>query len=191
MRTFVAVDLPAHARGALEALLQQLGREVPDVRWARSAGIHLTLKFLGEIQEARVPSLAASLLGAASSVAGGFPVAIRRLGTFGDRRSPRVVWVGVEEPAGSLGRLQRAVDEACAGEGFARETRPFSPHLTLARLKAPSRSLGRALTARPDLDLGSFPIERVTLFQSILRPEGAQYVRLRDFPLAAPAGAQP
>jgi RNA 2',3'-cyclic 3'-phosphodiesterase len=191
LRLFVAVDLPAEMRAHLETLLTLLRREARDVRWARSSGVHLTLKFLGEVEESRLGSLGAALGRAAGSVAGGFPLAIGGFGTFGDRRRPRVVWLGAREESGALMRLAAAIESACGSEGFPREDRAFSPHLTLARLKSPSRSLQKALAAGEPGELGSLQVTSFVLFQSLLRPEGAEYVKIREFPLAASRGSMP
>ena len=188
MRLFVAVDLPEAMRVRLADLLARLGSEVPDVRWLRSAGIHLTLKVLGEVGEARVAAIAEDLARAASRVPGGFTIAVEGVGTFGGSRNPRVVWLGVKEDGGSLARLQSEVESACERQEFAREQRPFSPHLTLARLKFPSKTLARAVGSLGSVSIGSFPVASFCLFQSLLRPEGAEYVRLREFHLGSGEG---
>jgi 2'-5' RNA ligase len=185
VRLFVAVDLPGPLRGRVEELLAELRREVPDVRWTRAEGIHLTLKFLGEVEEGRVGEVAGALAGAARRARGGFTVVVAGLGTFGDRGRPRVVWAGVREPTGSLARLHAEVESAAGPLGFPPEGRPFSPHLTLARLKAPSRHLGRALAARAQTEVGAFEVGACCLFQSLLRPSGAEYARLGEFPLGS------
>ncbi len=187
MRLFIAVDLSVAVRERLDALILDLRRDVPDVRWVGSDRIHLTLKFLGEVDEARAAAISDAVGPAAAAVPGRIPASVGRLGTFGDQRRPRVVWAGVEDPSGGLLRIQSAVETACEVQGFSREGRPFSPHLTLARLKGPSRSLGTALEARQAIRLGDLEISSCCLFQSLLRPDGAAYVRLREYPLGGAA----
>jgi 2'-5' RNA ligase len=186
VRLFVAVDLPGASRDRIESLIADLRREVPDVRWARIEGVHLTLKFLGEVEEGRLPALA-SILDRRAAAAGGFTVRLQGVGTFGDRSRPRVVWCGVTDPGGGLARLAASIDEGCAETGVAKEARPFHPHLTLARLKSPSRGLAAALEARADLDLGGFAVTSFHLFQSLLRPQGAAYLRLAEHRLGGAA----
>lgn len=188
MRLFVAVEIPGAVRASLEALLAELRRDVRDVRWSRVESIHLTLKFLGEVEEPRLGPLSGALEAAASAAAGGFEVGVGALGTFGDPRRPRVVWAGVRDPAGGLAALQEAVEAACEGCGFPREERAFSPHLTLARPKGPSRDLSRALPARAGWEGGRFAVASIVLFQSLLKPEGAAYLPLRVLGLGAPKG---
>jgi len=191
VRLFAAADLPAGTREHLADLLAELSREAPEIRWARPGSIHLTLKFLGEVAEEAVPSLAAALDRAAAEASGAIPIGVAGIGTFGERKRPRVVWVGITDPEGALARLAGSVERSFEREGFAPEDRPFSPHLTLARPKAPSPRLAAALASRSRIDLGASEIASVILFQSRLGPEGATYVRLHEAPLGGPAGPAP
>jgi 2'-5' RNA ligase len=183
MRLFVALSLPEPVLERLEDLLSELGRAVPDVRWARPGSLHVTLKFLGEVEEPRIPSLCAALSAAAGRAGTRFSMEVEGLGTFGDRRHPRVVWVGIHERTGALAALQEVVEGVCVGEGFEKEGRPFRPHLTLARLKGRFPGLGRALATRAGVKLGAFRVSSFSLIQSLLRPEGARYVPLERFVL--------
>ena len=189
MRLFIAIDLPGATRDRIEALISELRREVPDVRWAGIDGIHLTLKFLGEVGENRLPALAQILGRRAAALSGGFTVGVRGVGTFGGTSRPRVAWCGVVDPEGALARLAADVEEGCAGLGFPREGRPFHPHLTLARIKVASRGLAPALAARADLDLGGFEVTSYHLFQSRLQSGGAKYLRLAECRLGGPVAA--
>lgn len=186
MRLFIAVDLPGASRDRIESLIADLRREVPEVRWARIEGVHLTLKFLGEVEEGRLRALAA-ILDRRAAAAGGFTVLLKGVGMFGTKSRPRVVWCGVMDPDGGLARLAASIDDGCAETGFPREARPFHPHLTLARLKGPSRSLAAAVDARTDLDLGGFAVTSFHLFRSLLRPRGAEYLRLTEHRLGGAA----
>lgn len=179
----MAIEMPAAIRQALEDLLSRLGREVRDVKWAKVGTIHLTLKFLGEVEEGRIGPLAGALGCAAEAGDASCPVEIAGLGTFGDRDRPHVVWAGVVDPASALKRLHIEVERACADVGYQREDRPFRPHLTLARLKSPSRSLEAALKSIGAPAIGSFEARSFALYQSLLTPTGALHTRLREFPL--------
>lgn len=178
MRLFVAVEIPSEVLEALARLIEDLRRDAPGVRWSDPSRIHLTIKFLGEVDEAAASELSARLERAAASVAGGAGVLVRGVGTFGGR-SPRVVWAGVEAPG--LVPLRDAVEEAAAACGFPRESRPFKPHLTLARLKKPSPRLGAALARQAGREIGRFEARSCALIRSLLRPDGAEYLRLREF----------
>lgn len=185
MRLFVAVELDQEVVERLARLVRELREALPDIRWARRESLHLTLRFLGEVDESRVDELSAVLEEAAGSVGGAIRLEVEGLGTFGDRKRPRVVWAGVRERTGALEALVEAVERAVVSRGFERESKPFRPHLTLARLKRSSPGLGRALAARAGTDLGVSTISEITLMRSRLRPEGAEYKALRKFSLGA------
>ena len=193
IRTFVAVELDAPMRQALAqaqaALRGRLEKSAgPDVRiqWVKPESIHLTLKFLGDIQEDRVPDVQAAL----TQVAGGqsrFAVSVEGLGVFPDIRAPRVVWVGMATHVDALKRLAADIESALGTIGFAPEQRPFHPHLTLARVKERSREVGRAVSAgglpTQEVKLGELTIAAVSLMKSELQPSGPVYVRLCHVPL--------
>ena len=180
MRLFVAIDPGSPARDRIESALVELRREVPDVRWGRSDAIHLTLKFLGEVAESRRAAIADAVDRAAARAGDPFAVELKGVGAFGDRRRPRVVWLGLTDPAGRLAAAAAAVESVFEEEGFAREKHSFNPHLTLARPKALSKSLPAAVAARSELNLGSIEVRSVILFQSVLHSSGADYTRLHE-----------
>jgi RNA 2',3'-cyclic 3'-phosphodiesterase len=182
VRSFVALELDETLRGAIGDLQQQLRPRLGDVRLVRPEGIHLTLRFLGEAAPSQLATLQAALAPAASAC----PPAEARVagaGTFPDRGSPRVLWLGLELPEPAL-LLQRACERAARAAGFDPELRPFRPHLTLGRWRerAPRPEL-------PPVDLGPTRLTTLTLFRSELRREGALYTPLAR--LALGAGAVP
>ena len=193
IRTFVAVELDASLRQALAQAQAKLRSQLhktlnPDVRiqWVKPESIHLTLKFLGDIPEDRVPDVQASL----ARVADGhsrFTVRIEGWGVFPDVRAPRVVWVGMATHVDALKRLAADIESALGAIGFAPEPRPFHPHLTLARVKERSREVGRAVSAgglpTQEVKLGELTIAAVSLMKSELQPSGPVYVRLCHVPL--------
>ena len=135
LRLFVAVTLPPEVRAALAEVIGRLrDADVPGMRPVAPEALHITLKFLGNVDASRVPDLAAALT-AAGDGSVPFRIALQGVGGFPSLEAPRVLWAGVADDAGSLGGLARRVDEACASAGFPREQRPFSPHLTLARMR--------------------------------------------------------
>ena len=187
LRLFVAVDLPAGAKAALAASIGQLGELLPaGVRWVNPAGIHLTLKFLGEVDRGLVEPLGAALQEAAAGMdKAPFPLHLEGLGVFPNRREPRVIWAGVGGDLDTLGRLQGLVETAAASLGFAEERREFRAHLTLGRVRDGVRPAARR-------EIGSVVVEQagalepkhcwevgeISLIRSVLTPQGAVYSTL-------------
>lgn len=187
LRLFVAIELDGAVREALGELQREIrSRGLERLRWTREEGIHLTLKFLGETPEDRVPEIAAAIERAA---AGRRPsrLSLGRLGTFGGRRNPRVLWVDLDSDSEPLIALQESVDEALSQLGFPREQRRFSPHLTLARVRPETaRDLAAAIedaVAAVTPTRTEVAVDEVSLMQSTLGPGGAVYNRLASVAL--------
>ena len=189
MRAFIAVDLPPEiqmALGQAQALLREQLRSGAghdeSLRWASVEGIHLTLKFLGEISQEASHRVVSALR--ALQPFEPFPVEIRGYGFFPDRRRPQVLWAGIIAPP-VLAELAGRIDGAMATLGYPPETRPFAPHLTLARLKGRRRQpvLESALTQFGERTLGQFEISELFLFESQLSfGAPAQYRKVARFP---------
>jgi 2'-5' RNA ligase len=181
MRAFIAIDLPESIRAALGRTQASFRSASPDARWTQPEGIHLTLKFLDEISDAKVKQVSERLksLGPFES----FIVGLKGFGFFPDDRRPRVFWVGVDAPA-RLRQLAEQVEDAMARIGFAREERAFRPHLTLARFKVPQPqpALQSLLTQQGEQELGNFEVSEFFLFESKLSPHGAEYRKVERFP---------
>lgn len=188
LRLFVAVEVAPEPREAIRRLQGDLkGRDLAGLRWVRPEGIHLTLKFLGETPATSVPAINAAVEAATRGMSG-FRLALGRTGTFGSRRSPRVLWLDITGDVERLRQLQAAVERALTEAGFPPEERRFSPHLTLARVPQPARpgtgdSISRALEA-VSVPHSEFDVGEVVLMRSTLQPGGAVYERLGSFPLA-------
>jgi 2'-5' RNA ligase len=181
MRAFIAIDLPESIRAALRRQQASFRSASPDARWTQPEGTHLTLKFLGEISDAKVREVSESLKNLDRFES--FKVGLKGFGFFPDAQRPRVFWAGVEAPA-SLSQLVEQVEEAMRRIGFAREERPFRPHLTLARFRVPQPqpALQALLTEQGEQELGNFEVSEFFLFESKLSPQGAQYRKLERFP---------
>lgn len=181
MRLFLAVELPEAVKEPLARGLGALKRQLPTARWVRADGVHVTLKFLGEQPAELVERLAATLLPALERLA---PVEVRLGGGgfFPNERRGRVAWVGGE--ASGLDGWARAIEDACTGLGLEPEPRPFSLHLTLARLEHPWAPpvIERFLAEVARWRLPAFTAREVVLFSSDLQPGGAVYTALRRFP---------
>lgn len=181
---FVAVDIPDELRAELQALMAQLEELGIEARFPRVAGLHLTLKFLGEVAEDLVVQLESALRAVAERNRS-FPMELRGLGCFPSPLRPRVVWVGVKAPQ-ELFLLQRDLEESLAREGFPREERAFQPHLTVARLKSgrAGEELRRFLAERSrSFALGSYDVDAFHLMESRLHPDGAVYRKVESFRL--------
>lgn len=183
MRAFIAIDLPETIQATLGREQTALRGESPDARWTRPEGIHLTLKFLGEISDAQVKDVIAAL--ATLDRFEKFSVAVKGFGFFPDARRPRVLWTGLEAPP-ALAELAERVEECLEKSGFARERRPFRPHLTLARfnIPRPQPALQVFLERRDDPSLGRFEVSEFFLFESKLSGGGApaEYHKVARFP---------
>lgn len=196
LRLFVACELPGEAREALAAvqrLLQEQGAE--GLRWVRPEGIHLTLKFLGEVPARRLEAIE-RVLARAVREPFRFSVRMAKLGSFGGSTGLRVVWVGLEGEVEGLARLAARVDAVLEPLGFPRERRPFAAHLTLARVKEGAspqdrRRLFDLLRSMEQPSLPALTLDVVSLMRSTLEPGGARYQYLARFPTPSPAGLQP
>jgi 2'-5' RNA ligase len=184
IRTFIAIDLPASVREVISRTQERLRKVGLGIRWVRPQGIHLTLKFLGDIEKSDVEKIG-DAMGLAAG--GAFPFSLRGegLGVFPDFSRPRVVWVGLAGDVGLLQALQGSLDVQLQGLGFPRENRPFTGHLTLGRVKGrlDGAQLRRALQRFEDFTTEGFMAQAVTLFQSDLGPDGAVYTKLVEVPL--------
>lgn len=179
MRLFIAIELPEE----IKVELIRLRTGIPRARWVPVEQIHLTLAFLGETDEETARKLAAGL---ARIKADPFRLLPRGIGCFPNLQRPRVVWTGLK-PEPNLLRLAAAVHESVLAAGIALDERPFSPHLTVARLTPPcSVELSAFLDKHAGLALKPFDVREFTLFQSLLTRQGAMHIPLRSFPLADP-----
>ena len=196
IRVFAALELPPDVHNRLGELITALETALPrsTVRWVDALGIHLTVKFYGDVAPERLPDLQVALKQAAEN-AGPMTLELRDLGVFPNPVYPRVIWVGVAGDLEKLRALQQQVEAASAPLGFKPEARGFTPHLTLGRVKGHLSSVDRQALAealarqhaRAD-QLGAFTTETLSLMRSDLRPTGAEYTELFTTPLGGMAG---
>ncbi|HMA52934.1 MAG TPA: RNA 2',3'-cyclic phosphodiesterase [Acidobacteriota bacterium] len=175
MRAFIAIDLEPTIKESLRSLVERLRATRADVRWVNGGGMHLTLKFLGPVDEGQALRVK-DILTEAAGKHHAFPLRLEGTGAFPGEASPRVLWVGfAAEP--ELLTLQEDLDASLEAEGFEREKRTFTPHLTLGRVKGPER-IAKAmseLAKHREESFGSMTVRKIALFESLLRPEGAEY----------------
>lgn len=178
MRLFIAIEIPDEQKWRMG----KLRSEIPGARWVPAGQIHLTLAFLGEVDE---ESTARLIIELGKIQASPFNLTFSEAGCFPDRHHPRVLWAGLrQEPA--LTRLAAAINSVVRGSGIPLDERPFSPHITLARLKLPcAREVGEFLQCHRRVAIDPFFVREFILFQSRLSQKGALHLPVRSFPLAA------
>lgn len=183
MRSFVAIELPEDVRRGLGELVERLQGSGARLTWVKPEAMHLTLRFLGDVDPEPLQRFQ-ELLAKAYEGVERFPLEVRALGAFPNARRPSVLWVGVEPVDGELSRVQALAEGAARSIGLPPETRAFHPHLTLARVK----DADQGAKAMPYWDReqayegGTFTAAGVTLFSSRLTPRGPIYERIQEFP---------
>lgn len=180
-RLFIAIGLPESLIIELEHLQEQLKPFTRNAKWVRVSGTHLTLKFLGYVDPENIPAIEKSLADIAKGTAS-VPIRATGCGFFPNARRPNVLWAGVDSPA--LLPLQQNVEDSMARLGFEKENRLYTPHLTLARFKnarGPLPSSVQETEKFQSKDLGSFTAQSFSIYESILRREGAEYHILHEF----------
>jgi 2'-5' RNA ligase len=190
IRAFIAVTLDSKVIDQIAAASHQLRPEITGVRWVTPANFHLTLKFLGSIDDAAIEPIGATLR-EQLRLFPRFTINAKGLGVFPGPKRPRVLWVGLT--GDRLVSLASRVESALRPLGFTPEGRKFTPHLTIGRWRDADRapkSLGRQLENWQARDFGTSNVESVKLIQSMLKPEGASYNYLITVPLSAERSAQ-
>lgn len=184
VRAFIAIELPENVRNSLRSAIRHIRGFVtsPDIKWVPPENIHLTLKFLGQVPLERVEDLRRPLKDICT-VTPPMTLEVCTLGGFPSPESPRVVWVGLSGDTTSLTSLAQHIDNDLSEMGFPRETRPFTPHLTIARVRpeAASRTrsaLGTAIRDSHGVTRIEFEADAVSLMRSQLTPRGAIYTRM-------------
>jgi 2'-5' RNA ligase len=180
LRVFCAVELPDELRSRVSERVRRLRADFSDVRasWEKPEKLHITLKFLGDIEQARVELLSGAAERAVASLEP-FELIIDEPGTFPPHGQPRVLWLGIVDVFGRLAFMQSALEEECAAVGFPRESRAFKPHLTLARIRTPhgARELADAHRETP-FEPQRFKVSELVLMLSELGPGGSRYTPL-------------
>jgi RNA 2',3'-cyclic 3'-phosphodiesterase len=180
VRLFVAIEIPGDIRSALAAFVKELRGTAPRAKWVRAENLHVTLKFLGETESAKLQAIqgALGLIRSAKAVT----LELRGLGFFPNEKRPRVFWAGMEGSA-NLKALAEDIDRSVYRLGFPLEERPFTPHLTLARFNPPGLppNLTAAATQNSSRSFGSFTAREFHLIESKLKSTGAEYTTVQSF----------
>jgi 2'-5' RNA ligase len=184
MRIFIAIELPQEIKVALGRLQQELKKAGADVKWVETENIHLTLKFLGEVDEEKLENIKQAL----EEVASGnqqFKIRLASCGAFPKIISPRVIWVGIDQGDKETKMIASGLEEKLAALGFAKEERPFSSHITIARTRSGLnrlklvQELEKAQSHFGGKNL-EFTAGKLTLFKSTLKPTGPVYQALHE-----------
>lgn len=188
IRAFIAIDLPLTIQQKMDEIILQLKKPLKTnaARWTPGKNIHLTLKFLGEVSSTNL-ELVKKILTSEVAQYHSFEMVVGELGAFPAIRRPRVIWVGIKAPP-ELFNMQKRIDSETLRLGYATEDRPFSPHLTVARIShnaSPDevRLIGDTLSTTTVGILGSVAVKNVQLYRSDLQPGGAVYTPLYSAPL--------
>jgi 2'-5' RNA ligase len=188
-RTFIALELNSALQRHLAGVIHQMARALPDMRWVDPAGIHLTLAFLAELSDEQLAAAEEATRDAARQCTP-FSYQLSRPGIFGSPQQPRVIWMGITEPSRVLQRVHQVLNAELLKRGFEVETRPLSPHFTLARVKAPlsseeQRRLRDLLTGNQQgiSTAQHFSAEQLVVMKSELLQSGARYSVLSSFKL--------
>jgi 2'-5' RNA ligase len=185
MRVFVALDIPAEVREQLNQYIDRLRQLAPDARWARTESLHVTLKFVGEVSDAKVQEIKGVL---PAIQAQPFQVEFREVGFFPNPRSARIFWAGVHA-SDALSWLASSIEAGVEKLGIPREKRAYQPHLTLARAPESSESrhcfrlLQEQLGTEETPQFGTMTAQEFFLYQSQIMRGGARYNKLQRFPL--------
>jgi len=185
LRLFIAVPIPGPIKAELAAASKIITDANPHVRAVSLQGIHLTLKFLGDTPEQKIPDIRRAMEAVAAEIEQPIRLSCAGVGAFPKPDQPRVLWAGLEGDTKPLIQLARRLDRKLSGVGFSPEKRVFHPHLTLGRIKAPKMlgALRKAMDSLAERPYGDFTAEALVLYRSELKPTGAVYTSIERVPL--------
>ena len=184
IRSFLAIELPEIIRKRIEQVQGDLRASHADVRWVNPEKIHLTLKFFGNIEEARIEPIVKAVEGPVHN-SKGFPLRVKGIGTFPHSKNPRVIWMGLIDERDILIPLQKQIETELERIGFEPEGRTFRPHLTLGRVNSArgKEELIQRMEKYREEEFGEFDVAKIILFKSDLKPTGPIYTSLREVKL--------
>lgn len=186
IRTFIAVEVPAVLQQKAAGVVRTLSSGGAPMKWVEPQNIHVTVKFLGDVEDAEIYRVCRAAAEAVADLPA-FQVCCRGVGAFPSSQRPRTVWLGIDDPAGSFQELYERLERAMSGLGYPREARRFQPHLTIGRLRHGQRQVGdlpARLAQQAERELGQIDVDEVIVFASELTPDGPVYTVLGRAPLA-------
>ncbi|RMG05508.1 MAG: RNA 2',3'-cyclic phosphodiesterase [Nitrospirae bacterium] len=180
MRVFISINLSDEVKGEISEFMNLLKSYDAPVRWVRPEGIHLTIKFLGEVERERVELIRESLSKDLTDTKP-FSITLKGTGVFPDYRRPRVLWIGIE-PSDNLLEVYNKTEDSLSNIGFKKETRPFRPHITIGRVKGQYGldPVLREIRGHKSEEFGKIDVSGIHIMESLLRPEGAVYRSVYD-----------
>ncbi len=179
-RTFIAIEISSEVRNRTAELIERLRKSDAKVSWTRPENLHLTLKFLGDTADSKIPDVCRRV-DAAVGEQTPFVASLQQLGAFPKVARPRTVWIGVNEGLAVLQQLQSRIEDEMWAAGFKRERRRYQPHLTIGRVReggAPQQRLAAMIAREADFSAGSTTVQEVLTMASFLDPQGATYQAL-------------
>ncbi len=185
IRSFIAVSLSSEVISGIESVVRELGRCDAAVKWVKPSDLHVTLKFLGDMDKEMIPDVAEAIKLSAAGI-GPFSLEVAGIGYFPHKKAPRIIWAGIEEGGRILSRLSNELNDRLMPLGFPKEDKGFTPHITIGRVKdqrGMTKLTGLADERYKECRFGRASVERIMLFESRLRPEGPLYTPLREIPL--------
>jgi len=178
MRLFIALNIPEEIKEKFVLLTKRLKYKTKKISWVKEQNFHITLKFLGEVKEERLPAISEAASRCVKEIIP-FTIMFAGVGAFPNIKNPRIIWAGVKEGSAELKSVAAAIEDSFEKLGFAKENRPFSSHLTLGRVRS-VRAASFSFEGLAD-DFGSFKAEKIDLMQSILGPSGPEYKCIESF----------
>lgn len=189
IRTFIALEMPSEVRSRAARLQKALAQSGAAVRWVAQENIHLTLKFLGEIEDVQIPAVCHAVQQVAAATES-FELEVSRVGAFPSADRPRTLWVGIDGGAEELVTMHGELDAALAKLGHRPDERRFSPHVTIGRLRnsRDARRLATALAQKMDWQGATVQVDEIVVMASELTPRGPHYTVMGRGPMR-PAAA--
>jgi RNA 2',3'-cyclic 3'-phosphodiesterase len=176
MRTFVSIEIPDDIKNKIEKLVNKLKLMLTPIKWVDKKNLHVTLKFIGWVNDEKVPPLIDCIKGCAGDF-GSFDLSFSGLGVFPSAKRPRVIWIGTSAGADKVKKLGDCIEAEVAKEGVCEEEREFSPHLTIGGIKEKIDvgALNDFIEKNKDIEFGSFRVDHVSMMKSTLRRSGPIY----------------
>jgi 2'-5' RNA ligase len=184
MRTFISVELPDEVKKNIVELINEIKDAGPGVKWVKAENMHITLKFLGWVEDKKLDDLIEFIAKAAAG-SGSFKAKFEGLGAFPEGKSPRIVWVGTVEGGDKLCSLAKGIEETLSEAGFRSEEREFKPHITIGRVKERKGvdKLKEKIKSIKDAKFGEAVVDRVHIMKSTLTPKGPIYEIIKEVKL--------
>lgn len=185
MRCFIAIDMPEDIKRSISDFISKIDHKIKGIRWVLPENIHLTLKFLGELEDNQIKEVKKKISDISSNHSN-FDINISKIGGFPTLKKPNILWIGIEESE-NLKALYDDIENSLLEIGFEKEDRKFSPHLTIGRVKDKRDidSVIKAIASFQNFYFGTAKVNEILLMRSILKPSGAEYSKIEIFNLKA------